>query len=194
MTRLGALLAAALVAAAGPARADLDHAEDGGYRWHVPAGADGQGACCRHVLRGGASLVGCNLGSGKDGPRPGGDCETTSELLAVYVEVSAGAPRRIHAFSGACPVDTGAPVNDLGEVTTAESLRWLAGRLNGDPRLLDGALLAIAFHEDADAVRTLVAASRDARLRDGARERALFWLVQSNTEEAWAYLDRLLEP
>ena len=188
---LGALLGLLITA---PVHADLELRADGWHRWEVPAGSDAGDACCRHELRGGVTLVGCNLGAGTQGPRPGPGCVTRSETLQVFVEIAAGQARQVHAFGGACPVDTGTPVEDHGEVLTADSLRSLANRLGDDRRVLDGALVAIAAHEDAPAVRMLVDIARDERRQAAVRERALFWLVQSDSDTAWAFLDRLLAP
>jgi hypothetical protein len=168
--------------------------EDGWYRWEVPASGGGQSACCYRFRGGRASGVGCNLGAGTPASRIPPDCDFRSDSMHIYVEVRGGQVRGIHPFSSACPVDTGAEVQDLAGVTTARSIEWLLRQAADNPAVLEEALMAISFHAEQAALAALSGVLEDRNQARSAREQALFWLVQSDSDPAYAYLDRLLSP
>lgn len=189
-----ALLCASLILVPGPTAAAVPHLDhDGWYRWSVPAGAGGSDACCYRWHRGAAGVAGCRLGDGGDPPAVG-DCDFTSDTLDVYVEIRVGRVNEIHALSSTCPVSMPTPVTTIDGVDTDDSVAWLVRQLTASPRLVDEAILAVSLHEDRRALQALVSLLEDRQRSDEVREQALFWLVQSESDDAYAYLDRLLSP
>jgi len=174
--------------------AEMLPGEDGWYRWEVPASGGGQNACCYGFHAGTASRIGCNLGSGTQGTLTSPDCDFHSDSMQIYVEVRDGQVREIHPFSSACPVDTGTEVRDLTGVTTDQSVEWLLQQVADNRPLLEEALMAISFHAEQAALAALSGVLEDRDQARRARKQALFWLVQSDSDPAYAYLDRLLSP
>jgi len=190
--RTGLALAVLLLSAAADSRSaspvDLDR--DGWHRWEVPAGTQGESACCYRWHDRGRGRAGCRLGGG-DGLTLETECEVSSGTLQVFVEVKGGRVRDIRSVSAACPVETDGPVHEVGTIATAESIAWLTAQVaDDDPG--EEALLAISMHEDGAALKALTAILEDRGRSRDVREQALFWLVQSPDDAAYRYLDNLL--
>jgi hypothetical protein len=77
-------------------------------------------------------------------------------------------------------------------VTTAESINWLRREIYENGTEADEAIMTLSFHRGAQALGALFEILEDTDLRHDAREQALFWLVQTDSDEAYAYLDKLL--
>lgn len=186
---LGAMLAPSLAAA------EPDLRQDGWYRWEVPAGAAGRSACC-YEFRGGAvtGAVGCRLGHGEDDLLPMGDCnQVRASNMHIYVEVKGGRTRDIRALSSNCPVQTGPGLRTIENVSTGDSISWLLREIENESRAAEEALMALSFHAEREALPALITLLEDRRQRMKVREEALFWLVQTESDAAFAYLDRLLD-
>jgi hypothetical protein len=186
------LLCAAL---AGPlAAAEITLRDDGWYRWEVAAGAGGRDACC-YEFRGGkiTGAVGCRLGHGEDDLAAAENCEVGSDSMQVFVEVQNGRVQDIRALSSACPVSIAGDVRTMDDVSTADSIAWLIAQVDGSPRVAEDAIMALSFHTERQALDALIGLVEDTGQRHDAREQALFWLVQTESDEAFAYLDRLLD-
>ena len=188
------LLAAVLLAApcspaaaAGPA---LDR--DGWYRWEVAAAGAGRSACCYRFRGGTAAQVGCRLDGGDIGHWSSADCAVSPDPMRIYVQVQDRRVVDIQAFSATCPVEAGASVEHLADISTEQSIEWLLQQVDANPPLLEEALMAISFHADPAALEALSGVLEDRGRRMEAREQALFWLVQTDSDLAYAYLDRLL--
>jgi len=180
---------------AGPlAAAEITVGDDGWYRWDVAAGAGGRDACC-YEFRGGkiTGAVGCRLGHGEHDLAATGNCEVGSDSMQVFVEVKNGRVRDIRALSSGCPVSIAGDVRAVDDVSTADSIAWLIAQVDGSPRVAEDAIMALSFHTEPAAVEALVGLVEDTARRHDAREQALFWLVQTESDEAFAYLDRLLD-
>lgn len=176
------------------AAADITFGDDGWYRWEVAAGAGGRDACC-YEFRGGnvTGAVGCRLGRGEDDLAPAGNCDVGSDSMQVFVEVKNGRVREIRALSRACPVSIAGDVRTMDDVSTADSIAWLIGQVDGNSRVAEDAIMAVSFHTEPEALEALIGLVEDTARRHNAREQALFWLVQTESDEAFAYLDRLLD-
>ncbi|MDX1554706.1 MAG: hypothetical protein R3212_01635 [Xanthomonadales bacterium] len=186
------LLLAGLVA--GPADADpISLPQDGWYRWEVAAGAAGQKACCYNFRSGNIQRVECRLGDSGDGMIMEDDCEVHSDMMQVFVEVSGGRVREIQPLSSTCPVRTPADIRTIDRVSTADSIEWLKAQVAHNPTIADEAVMTLSFHAEREALQALVTILEDSQNRMDAREQALFWMVQSGSDEAFAYLDRLLD-
>lgn len=174
--------------------AELNLREDGWYRWEVPAGPEGRDSCCYEFRRGRLmGGVGCRLGHGEEDFAPLGDCDVSSDTMQVFVELRQGQVREVRALSSACPVSTDADLRTIEGVSTAESIAWLTGVVEAEAKVADEAVMAVSFHSEREALDALITLIEDKRLRRDTREQAIFWLVQSESDEAFAYLDRLLD-
>lgn len=90
--------------------------------------------------------------------------------------------------------------------TRKEALFWI-GQLRGqdagdvlfetirrddEPEILDHAVFAVSQLPGPRSTEALLDIVEDRSLSQDAREQALFWLAQSDSADAWAYIDRLL--
>jgi hypothetical protein len=90
----------------------------------------------------------------------------------------------VRAQAWFCLAHTQAPV--------AESAIVAALRKESDEDVLDRAILALSRLPDERATRALIAAAEDRSLSRELRKRAVFWLVQSESDGAQAYLENVL--
>jgi hypothetical protein len=118
--------------------------------------------CCFTWHRGDKSRQGCNLDGSSIAFSDSGDCAVAPGTIQVYVRLNNGKPEDIRVLSSNCPVSTESEVADHGIVSVDESLAWF---------------------------RSII---EDRRLDMDVREEALFGLVQSESDAAFDYLDRLL--
>ncbi len=188
------LIAAALLLAvpAGSFAAEIDVPEtDGWSSWAVTAGSAGRSSCCYHWRSGSARVQGCALDGG-DGGFNIGDCDLDSEELRVYVKVRGGEVNQIRALSADCPVTARSEISDLGQVDIATSVDWLSGHLDDVEDDSSEVLAAIAMHAGDAATDALIEIVEDRDSSQDYREEALFWLVQSESDSAFRYLDEIL--
>ena len=167
--------------------------------YRVPVAA-GPRMCCGDGWSDGACCGGCTL-EGRSGFSSRREANVRLDDDAggiVYLRGEGGRVDRVRMFSGTCPVDAGGrPVVWLSDVRPADSLRLLASFVEGAPErgaksLAEGALAAIAFHDDPAADRLLIGfARRDASSR--VRGQALFWLSQKAGEKAAAAITGAIE-
>ena len=187
--------------AAAVAQALREREEARWIAWSVPiapaqqmccwdGGGAGEGSCCR----------GCRLESGGGFSRRG---DAVARLEAdgvgvVYLRAEAGRITRVRMFSADCPVEVGGrELMWLTDVSPADSLRVLAAQMErageGERRRVwDGALAAIAFHQDPGSDRLLIRLARQDP-DSGVRGQALFWLAQKAGEKAAAAITRAIE-
>jgi HEAT repeats len=78
------------------------------------------------------------------------------------------------------------------EAPEAESAIFAALRKETDEEVLDGALAALSHLPDARATRALIATAEDRSLPRDLRKQAVFWLSQSESDAAHAYLEQVL--
>ncbi len=166
--------------------------DDGWHVWHVQGAAGGANACCYRWRGSNISTQGCDL-DGRHGDSISlGDCDIDGDQVSVYVRIDVGRVTRIRALTANCPVTTRTAVNNMGEVNNNASVAWLLKQVDADSRLIDDALAAISAHAGDDAFVALTALLEDRNRRQKTREKALFWLAQSESEQAFNYLDDLL--
>lgn len=167
--------------------------DDGWYRWEVPAGSGGQNSCCYSFNNGTVVRKGCRLGYGMDEFSITEPCDETSGFMQVFVEVRNGRVQEIRPLSSACPVQSESKVTTFEDVTEDQSVAWLKDQIAHNPKMADEAVMALSFHTRAHALESLFALLEDRNQRQDTRKQALFWLVQSDYDEAFAYLDELLD-
>jgi hypothetical protein len=118
-----------------------------------------------------------------------GDAAADTELQ-IYALMESGLASKLVALSPQCPITAASEINDLGLAAGDDSMQWLRQQVTGDNRLSEDALSAIAGHEAG--IDTLIATLEDRNLPMDLREQALFWLAQSDTDQAYDYLTALL--
>ena len=196
LTRLPTLCLLFCATVAQPlAAADLASAlkRDGWYRWEVAAGRGGQKACCYRFTGGTVKLAGCRLGHGMDEFSPAGECDALSDTMQIFVEIRGGRVHEIRPLSSACPVRTEFDVRTIEGVTEDESIAWLRRQIYDNPDIADEAVMTLSFHSESPALSTLFTMLEDTGLRHKSREQTLFWLVQTDSDEAYDFIDQLLD-
>lgn len=166
---------------------------DGWYSWSVAASATGSRTCC-YDWHGGRTVKQrvCDLDGERGGYTINGDCLLDSDEVRVYVRMQGGRPSRVRALNNDCPVSTASEVTDLGAVPADSSVRWLSAQISDDRHGNAEILAAIPMHAGDAAFEALTTLLEDRRRSMDLREQALFWLVQSGSDDAFAYVDLLL--
>lgn len=123
---------------------------------------------------------------------------TTGEFAEekFYVRVTSGEPKEIEIIGHWCHgwkrSRTRYPdATDLGLVDTDLSLDWFAQYIGDRSNLASDALAAISMHDSDRAVEILIGVV-ESDVHMDVREEAVFWMAQSESETAFAYLDKLL--
>ncbi|MEO6402020.1 MAG: HEAT repeat domain-containing protein [Vicinamibacteria bacterium] len=169
--------------------------------WSVPSAADGVVCCWNGRESRGAQS--CSLSSNNYGMNMGNSSDGIPQIddtLMVYAHVDAAGVDKVRVFSNSCRIDRGGEtVLDVANVTPADSVRYLetlipgAGESDVDgttKRRSDGALMAIALHDDksADPVLERTAKSGDTK---SLRHSATFWLGNTRERPGYEALVRL---
>ena len=162
--------------------------DEGWYTWRVEA-VDDSTRCCGTWSGGRLVSRGCNLDTDK-AVAGCGDLAPSDEVQ-VYVRVERGEVTSIRAFSPSCPIETASAMRDLGRIDNADSVTRLGDYVSPLSELNDEALAAIAAHAGPEAFTYLRNTIRDQRDPD-IREKALFWLVQSDTDEAFDFVESVI--
>lgn len=166
--------------------------DDGWHVWRVQGVEDGTNACCYRWRNGSATNQGCDLDEKNGQSIALGDCDLEGDKVSVYVRIKAGDLTKVRALTSDCPVTTQTQVNDMGVVTNAASVAWLALQIDAEPRALDDAIAAISTHAGDEAFAALTTLLEDRNRKMNTREQALFWLAQRNSDRAFEYLDALI--
>lgn len=135
---------------------------DGWHTWQVDEPGASTEMCCITWKSGDRSREGCNLDGRSIAFSDDGDCSAAPGTVQVYARLDNGVPKDIRVLSSNCPVSTESAVADHGLVSVKENMRWF---------------------------RTVI---EDTDLAKDVREEALFALVNSSSDAAYAYLDKLL--
>ena len=170
--------------------------------YSVPVVAGEHEMCCfNRDSDTGSCCSGCSLeprDSGKFVGSSSGDCKLESaSYFFVFLRMDQGRVEKVRTFSADCGIDaSGLTVYELTGVHPAESVTLLTALAtvapNGDEsrrRIENGAIMAIAFHADPAADKTLdtlVGPSQPSELR----KKTAFWLGQLRGKHG---LDTLLE-
>lgn len=117
-----------------------------------------------------------------------------------YVRIKSGEPQEIEFVGHWCQGWKRVRVHqrrnypdaiDLGLVNTDISIDWFRQYIGERSDLSSDALAAISMHDSDRAVQIMIdVVESDAHME--VREEAVFWMAQSESEEAFTYLDRLL--
>ena len=166
--------------------------DDGWHLWQVQGSEDGATACCYRWRNGTSSKQGCDLDGQHGGSITVGACDIEGDQISVYVRMNAGKVTKIRALTSDCPVTTRSPLDDLGVVSNSASVAWLLRQVDAETDVSEDAIAAISMHVGDEAFTALTSLVEDRDSSRKLREQALFWLAQSDSDEAFSYLDRLL--
>jgi len=135
---------------------------DGWHTWQTDEAGSVSETCCFTRQRDSGTKAGCNLDGGRVSFGNDGDCSADTGVVQFYVLVKNGKPSKIRTLSSECPVTTETAITDHGVVTAGDNIDWFEMVIE------------------------------DTSLSQSLREEALFGLVQSESDTAFEYLDRLL--
>jgi len=135
---------------------------DGWHTWQVEEPSASTEMCCRTWKRGDRSREGCDLDGRNISFSDSGGCSATPGTIQVYVRMDKGTPIDIRVLSSTCPVTTESAITDHGLISVSDNIGWF---------------------------RSII---EDKTLASDVREEALFALVLSESDAAYAYLDILL--
>lgn len=143
--------------------ADLAAVEtDGWHTWQISASSASTMMCCFSWRKGEPSNAGCNLDGRGLSFSNNGDCAAADGGVRIYARLTDGELSGIHALSSNCAVTTATPIEDHGQVSVADNINWFR------------------------------AVIENRRQDKKVREQALFALVQTNSDAAYQYIDKLL--
>ena len=121
--------------------------------------------------------------------------EGPQDSVRIYVRIKDGSPTRIRFSNSYCSwtrADEPTEFHDLGIVDNDASVAWLKDQVNADDRVSEDAIAAISAHTGDAAFAALTGLLEDRKQGKETREQALFWLAQSDSDEAFEYLDALI--
>jgi hypothetical protein len=193
-------LAAPLASPADSLAARVAAAQRGGtpvwLAWSVPSASDGN-ACCWNGRDSRRNQT-CTLAGDSYGMNMSDDDGRPQDTtLIIYARVDSTGVERLRVFSPSCRVDRGSEtVQDLTDIGAADSVTYLATLVKGTDgdrttkRRSDGAVAAIAFHDDksADAVLERLARNGDTKQ---IRHSSAFWLGNIRDAAGFEALTRL---
>jgi hypothetical protein len=170
------------LAMASPTRsAELKLPADGWASWQVDAVEGAPAMCCWSSWNDrDPSRKACRLDDehGNFGSR---DHETT-DTARVYARLAGGKVERLRVLSASCPVEAKTPIQDLGNVVSDDSTRWLialskrGADATMDDDLHESVLAGLAMHRGDLAQNELSALARGNGPAE-TRKKAVFWLA-----------------
>jgi hypothetical protein len=186
---VAASLALGCLLTAGARAAEPRLPRDGWVSWEVSAPEGTPFWCCwsswdeRVAARKPCQLDERNYGYGT---RREGD---TTDAARVYARTTGGKIDRLQVLAAACPVESKTPIRELADITSPDSIHWLAAQAkqgavstSDDESLAQHALAAIAMHRGDLARDELTAFARnDSRVE--ARKWAVFWMAMMRGAE-----------
>ena len=112
--------------------------------------------------------------------------------LQVYASIKSDSPVKIRIRSNSvCWDDFKVDAQDLGPIDALQSITWLRRYISPQSDLSSDALMAISQHAGELPVNILGDIVKTSTDRD-LRGEALFWLAQSDNDDAFLLLDSLL--
>lgn len=135
---------------------------DGWFKWQVEGGITMGRPCCFRIAGAATRRSTCNIDEGHAVVVSDSPCEGNSGTTTFYLRQEHGLPTHIRVFDSSCEVSANEAITDMGPLSQDDSVIMLLDIVNAK------------------------------RLSMEVREEALFWLAQSNTDSAFAFLDELL--
>ncbi|NQV87804.1 MAG: hypothetical protein HQ492_12085 [Woeseiaceae bacterium] len=159
---IGSVLLGAAIGSNASADEILPAGADGWHTWQIDEPGVATKMCCYTWKRGDKSQKGCDLDGRNMSFSSDGDCAAAPGTVQIYVHVENGVPENIRVFSSNCQVSAASAIADHGLVSVVENVAWFKSIIENKSLDMD------------------------------AREEALFGLVQSESDAAYAYIDGLL--
>jgi len=191
LSGLVVVLLVSCAALAGRSDSGLDESlQEGWNAWRVTSNDAHRKSCCYRWNMGRRTPKTCDVDA------PVTAVSTTQEVasegveIQVYARIESGRASRILMLSPQCPAQALSPINDLGLIAAESSIAWLQTYVLSRGDVAEQALGAIAGHSGG--VSQLIVVAEDQRLPMVMRERALFWMAQSNSDDAFNYVAMLL--
>jgi hypothetical protein len=131
----------------------------------------------------------------------GWQVEGPQDSVRIYVRIKDGSPTRIQFRNNQlrdnqrctwARDDEPTEFQDHGIVDNDVSVAWLNDRVDVNDRISEDAIAAISAHAGDAAFAALTGLLEDRKRGKETREQALFWLAQSDSDEAFEYLDALI--
>ena len=166
-----------------------DKLTDGWHAWTAPAVDESDPICCYAWEEDDPKAGPCPIeesysGWTKSQALPPSD-------LVVYVKIQNGKAAKIQSYSESCPVERPASLTQHVDVTSDDSVRWLAEQIGGKRKIRTQALASIAYHEGrrADQVLKDLAQSHNSFR---TRKDAIFWLGQTRARQQQDVIMKLM--
>jgi hypothetical protein len=184
-------IAVAIIASESAAAEVPDFSADGWHTWRVPAFESTGDWCCIEWYSGEARRTACDLDSNRVSYGSSDSIVDESGQIQIYALVQGGEATKIRALSSQCPVMTTTDIIDLGIVESNDSVKWLEQYVAPRTKMSTHALAEISIHDGPGPFDLLVSiAQHDASLEN--RKDAVFWLVQTESQQAFAFIEQLL--
>jgi hypothetical protein len=159
---IGSALLGAVIWSGSSAGALLPANADGWHTWQVDESGASTTMCCYAGIGSKDSHRACNLDGRHLSFSNNADCAAAPGTVQVYVRMIKGEPKDIRVLSSNCPVTAESEIQSHGVISATENVNWF---------------------------RKII---EDRKIDKSLREEALFGLVQSNSDEAYVYIDSLL--
>jgi hypothetical protein len=191
LSGLVVVLLVSCAAVAGRSDSVLDESlQEGWNTWRVISNDAYRKSCCYLWNMGKRTAKICDVDAAVTAISTTRDAASEGVEIQVYVRIESGRASRILMLSPQCPAQALSPINDLGLIAAESSIVWLQTYVLSRGDVAEQALGAIAGHSGG--VGELIVVAEDQRLPMVMRERALFWMVQSNSDDAFDYVAMLL--
>jgi hypothetical protein len=161
--------------------AELTLPRDGWASWQVDAVEGAPAWCCWSSWdRRDAAPKACRLDYERD--NFGSRDHATTDAVRVYARVAGGKVARLQVLAASCPVEAETPIQDLGNVVTDDSTRWLIALSRRgtdaamDDDLHESVLAGLAMHRGDLAQNELTGIARSNGPAE-TRKKAVFWLA-----------------
>ena len=171
--------------------ADLfDAQESGWHAWRVKSNSTTTTRCCYNWAIGQPSITSCDLDGRRSVSFRRNDQQTDIGEVQIYVFLAKGAAEKIVTLSPQCEVSSTTSILDLGIIDNQTSINWLQPYVSADEDLAEDALSSIAAHNGG--ISELIETVEDHAMSLDIREQALFWMIQSDTDDAFDYVSNLI--
>jgi hypothetical protein len=191
LSGLVVVLLVSCAAVAGRSDAGLDESlQEGWNTWRVTSNDAYRKSCCYRWSMGKRTQKTCDVDAPVTAVSTTQEAASERTEIQVYARIESGRASRILMLSPQCPAQALSPINGLGLIAAESSIAWLQTYVLSSEDVAEQALGAIAGHSGG--VRQLIVVAEDQRLPMVMRERALFWMAQSNSDDAFDYVAMLL--
>lgn len=164
---------------------------NGWHTWRVTAKANASDWCCFSWNSGRSTRKSCDLDGRNISYSSSDEDDFVVDEMQIYAYTQAGKVTKIRALSARCPVNTKTEITDLGTVEADDSVDWLEQFVDPRSKLSTHVMAAISTHNGdhpTDVLMDIVRNSSNLK----SRKDAIFWLVQSKSDQAYQYIERLL--